>query len=170
MASAQVIRDPRYFPQAKLITFGMAHGGTPSNSLENPAQFVAMLRNVDGVNYLDNATYRVDGYGTHIYASPSNITGSVMQTLEADAAALGKDRPFWLTEWGFLKYNAFPTKRGETLSQGMEEYLAAIDRLHPHIPLGPICFYSYDVWLTDSGGNLQPQASALAGRARGNIR
>ena len=170
MASAEVIQDPKYYPQAKLITFGMAHGGTPTNSLPQPAQFVAMLRNVDGVNYLDNDKYHVDGIGTHIYASPSDITGSVTKTLEADAAALGTSKPFWLTEWGFLNYKSFPTKNGESLSQGVSEYLAAIDSVHRHIPLGPICFYSYSEWLVDESGNPLPQAEVLAKRAQADAR
>ncbi len=170
MASAEVIHDPKYYPQAKLITFGMAHGGTPSNSLPEPAQFVAMLRNVDGVNYLDNDKYHVDGIGTHIYASPSDVTGSVTKTLEADVAALGTSKPFWLTEWGFLNDKSFPTKKGESLSQAISEYLAAVDSVHRRIPLGPICFYSYSVWLVDESGNPMPQAEVLAKRARADAR
>ena len=33
---------------------------------------MAMLRNVDGFNYLENKEYKVDGYGTHLY--PPRIT------------------------------------------------------------------------------------------------
>jgi hypothetical protein len=76
---AEVLHDPRYFPQAKIITFGIAHGWTPPykapRHIDMPARAVAMLRNVDGFNYLDNASYHVYGYGTHLYPSPNDIDG-----------------------------------------------------------------------------------------------
>jgi len=102
-----------------------------------------MLRNVDGFNYLDNAEYHVDGYGTHLYPSPNDIEHSLTSTLREDEAALGRDKPFWVTEWGFLNLKAFPNRRGETLGQGVEEFLAIFERLKPTIPLGPVMYYAY---------------------------
>ena len=68
-AAALAIRE--FFPQAKIITFGIAHGSdqwdNPPHHISEPARMIAMLRNIDGFNYLDNAQYHVDGYGTHIY-------------------------------------------------------------------------------------------------------
>jgi hypothetical protein len=79
--AAEVIRDPRYFPAAKIITFGIAHSSdrwdNPPHHFSNPARVVALLRNLDGFNYLDNAIYHVDGYGTHIYPNPDNLEQSV---------------------------------------------------------------------------------------------
>jgi len=76
-AAAEVIRDPHHFPNAKIITFGIAHGSDrwdhPPHHFSNPARMVAMLRNLDGFNYLDNSIYHVDGYGTHIYPNPDNL-------------------------------------------------------------------------------------------------
>jgi hypothetical protein len=75
-ASAEVIHDPHYFPTAKIITFGIAHGSDRwdppphPHHFSNPARMVTLLRNLDGFNYLDNAIYHVDGYGTHIYPNP----------------------------------------------------------------------------------------------------
>jgi hypothetical protein len=72
--SAEVIHDPDYFPHAKIITFDIAHGShrwdRPPHHFSNPARMVALVRNLDGFNYLDNAIYHVDGYGTHIYPNP----------------------------------------------------------------------------------------------------
>jgi hypothetical protein len=101
---AEILRDPRYFPQAKIITFGIAHGcdACDMSHLSSPARFVAMLKDVDGHNYLDNSSYHVDGYGTHLYPSPNDIKNSVTSMLEQDTAALGRDKPIWITEWGFL--------------------------------------------------------------------
>lgn len=169
-AAALVIRDPNYFPHAKIITFGIAHGSDkwdkPWRHISQPAVVVATLRNMNGFNYLDNALYHVDGYGTHIYPWPGDIVGSVRGTLSQDAAALGRDKPFWVTEWGFLSQSSFPTQKGETLSQGMQEILATFDSLAPTIPLGPVMFYRYDVWLTDPSGNLLPPANVFLEYAR----
>jgi hypothetical protein len=68
-AAALVIRDPAYVPNAKIITFGIAHGSDkldkPWRHLSHPASAVARLRNVNGFNYLGNDSYHVD-YGAHV--------------------------------------------------------------------------------------------------------
>lgn len=163
---ATILHDPRYYPTAKIITFGMAHGCDPCKGpprhLINPARAVAMLKNVDGFNYLSNATYHVDGYGTHIYVSPNYIDSMATQMLRQDAAALGRDKSLWITEWGFLDLNAFPNKKGETLSQCIQVFLDTLDRLRTQISIGPMMFYRYDTWLSDASGKLLPQAKVLA--------
>ena len=168
-AAALVIRDPDYFPHAKIITFGIAHGSDkwdkPRRHISHPASVVARLRDVSGFNYLDNNLYHVDGYGTHIYPWPGDIVGSVRGTLTEDADALGRNKPLWVTEWGFLSKSSFPTQKGESLDQGMKEILATFESLAPSIPLGPVMFYRYDVWLTDSTGQLLPEASVLSSYA-----
>jgi hypothetical protein len=167
--TAQVIRDPKYFPQAKILTFGIAHGSDqwdkPWRHISHPAAIVAKLRNVNGYNYLDNALYHVDGYGTHIYPWPGDIVGSVRGTLSQDAAALGRNKPFWVTEWGFLSKSSFPTKKGETLGEGMKEILDTFESIDKDIRLGPVMFYSYNRWLTDDSGKLLPEAGILSAYA-----
>ena len=59
---------------------------------------IAALRNLDGFNYLDNAIYHVDGYGTHIYPNPDDLEQSITDLVRQDAAILGPDKPFWITE------------------------------------------------------------------------
>ncbi|MFK0162911.1 hypothetical protein [Rhizobium sp. NPDC090279] len=166
---ATILHDPRYFPGAKIITFGMAHGcdqcAGPPRHLADPARAVAMLKNVDGFNYLSNASYHVDGYGTHIYVSPNYIDGVATQVLRADAAALGGDKPLWITEWGFLDLNAFPNKKGETLSRCIQTFLDTFDRLRTQISIGPMMFYRHDIWLSDASGKLLPQSKVLAAYA-----
>jgi hypothetical protein len=177
-AGAGILHDSRYYPQAKIITFGIAHGcdqcGGPPQHLSNPAQAVATLKSVDGINYIDNASYRVDGYGTHIYASPSVGGPGVTALLRQDVWALGRDKPFWITEWGYLEPK-FPNKRGQTLSQGLKEVLDAFDDLSQRVPIGPMLFYSYNSGLKDAKGNpsglvdangeFVPAASVLSARA-----
>ena len=48
----------------------------------------------------------------------------------------------------------------------MQEILATFDSLARSIPLGPVMFYRYDVWLTDPPGNLLPPAKVFLEYAR----
>jgi hypothetical protein len=165
---ADVLHDPHYFPEAKIITFGMAHDimawDNPPHHLERPASVVARLSNVDGFNYLDNSSYHVDGFGTHLYAK-NDIGTWVTHLLEEDAAALGQSKPIWITEWGFGNLSAFPNKKGQTISQAMEEFMSTLEILQRKIPLGPVFFYSYDGWLADSQNNLLPPTAVFSAHA-----
>ena len=179
---AEILHESTYYPEAKIITFGIAHGsiapGHPIRNLSNPAQAVAMLKDVDGFNYLDNSNYRVTGYGTHIYASPANAGQSATDLLRQDIRALGRDKPFWITEWGFTDATKFPNAKGQTASQGMKEMLDAFDDLGQRVPIGPMFFYSYNSGLQDAAGkasglvdkkgSLVPAASVLSARAGQN--
>ncbi len=179
---AEILHDSRYYPQAQILTFGIAHGsiaaGRAQQNLSNPAQVVAMLKNVDGFNYIDNAGYHVAGYGTHIYASPANAGQSATALLRQDIWALGRDKPLWITEWGFTDATKFPNAKGQTASQGMMEMLDAFDDLGQRIPIGPMFFYSYNTGLQDAEGResglvdkegkLVPAASVLSARAQQN--
>ena len=176
---ATILHDPRYYPQAKIITFGIAHGytppGRPPQCLSDPAKAVAMLKDVDGFNYLDNSGYHVDGYGTHIYASPGNPGASATALLRPDVWALGRARPFWITEWGFTDATKFPNQQGQSASQGMQAVLNAFDDLGTRVPIGPMFFYSYNSGLQDADGHpsglvdtqgkFVPAANPLSARA-----
>lgn len=167
-AAAEVIRDPRYFPNAKIITFGMAHADDKwdqplRHHLQNPAAFVASLRNLDGVNYLSNARYHVDGYGSHIYTGPDDIQRSVAAVLAKDADALGSDLPVWITEFGW-RTSQFPNRAGEGRGQAIADFFQALadDRRNT---FGPVFYYAYDdsTWgLLDARGILLPEAQVLA--------
>ena len=164
--TAEVIRDPHYFPNAKIITFGMAHGSDrwdhPVHHFSNPARMIAALRDLDGFNYLDNTIYHVDGYGTHIYPNSDNLEQSVTDLVRQDAAILGPDKPFWITEWG-LASNKYPDKQGETRGEAFRKFYAILDNLH--IPFGPPFYYAYSPGsssLIDAKGALLPEASALS--------
>jgi len=168
-AASEVIHDPHYFPNAKIITFGIAHGSDrwdhPPHHFSNPARMVAMLRSLDGFNYLDNATYHIDGYGTHIYPDPDNLEQSVTDLIRQDAAILGLDKPFWITEWG-LPSNRYPNKRGQTRGEGFRDFYAVLAKLH--VPFGPTFYYSHSPGgsqLIDANGALLPEASAVTAGA-----
>jgi hypothetical protein len=166
-AAAEVIRGPRYFPNAKIITFGIAHSSdrwdVPRHHFSNPARMVAMLRNLDGFNYLDNDIYHVDGYGEHIYPDANNLGQFVTDLLRHDAAILGSDKPFWITEWGLGP--GFPNKKGQSRAEGIGDFYATLDK--GHFPVGTVFYYAYD-WLVDEKGALLPWASAVTGAARGH--
>ena len=163
--AAEVIRDPAYFPSAKIITFGIAHGSDrwdkPPHHFSNPARMVSLLRNLDGFNYLDNAIYHVDAFGTHIYPYPDSPEQSVADLIRKDAAVLGPDKPFWITEWG-LGVNQYPNKQGRSRSDAIKDFYATLDKLQ--IPLGPIFYYAYNggSGLIDATGALLPEANALS--------
>jgi hypothetical protein len=164
--AAEVIHDPRYFPNGKIITFGIAHGSDrwdrPPHHFSNPARMIAMLRNLDGFNYVDNTLYHVDGYGTHIYPNPDNLRQSVMDLVRQDAAILGPDRPFWITEWG-LATNRYPNQQRQTRSQAFKDFYDTLNKLR--IPFGPPFYYANSPGgssLIDANGALLPEAMALA--------
>ena len=143
----------KYFPNAKIITFGIAHSDDrydkPAHHISHPAAtIIAGLRHVNGFNYLDNSLYHVDGYGAHIYPWSGDVASSVRSTLGEDASAL-TDKPLWVTEWGFLSHSAFPNKKGQTLDQGVQEMLDAFVSISSSTRLGPVMFYSYSGWLAD---------------------
>lgn len=163
---ALVLHDSHYYPQAKIITFGIAHNSdqydNPPHHLSNPASIVAMLKNVNGVNYLDNTSYHVDAFGTHVYASPNGVDESATTILRQDIWALGRNRPLWVTEFGFLDKNAFPNKKGQSLSAAIDEFMATFTTMSQRIPFGPVMFYSYNGWLADSLGKVLPEAQVLS--------
>ena len=165
-AAAEVIHDPHCFPSAKIITFGMAHGSDrwdkPAHHFSQPARMIAALRNLDGFNYLDNALYHVDGYGTHIYPNPDTLEQSVSDLVRQDAAILGPDKPFWITEWG-LATKRYPNRQGQTRSQAFKNFYDTLDKLH--VPFGPPFYYAHSPGgssLIDANGALLPEAKALA--------
>ena len=169
--AATLIHSPEYFPNAKIITFGLAHGSDkwdkPSHHFANPGRMIAQLQNLDNFNYLSNANYHVDGYGSHIYPSADSVAQSTTDILRADAAALGASRPIWITEWG-LDSKRFPNKSGETRAQGMADFYSAVDGFR-NVTFGPIFYYAYDgqpggSGLTDPSGALLPEAKAVLGK------
>jgi hypothetical protein len=154
-----------FFPEAKIITFGITHSSdrwdNPPHHFSKPARIVAMLRNVNGFNYLDNSSYHVDGYGTHIYAQ-DDIEEVITGYLREDSTYLGKDQPFWVTEWGFANPKGFPNKSGKSMNEALDQSLAIYEKMSREVPLGPLMFYRYDVWLADESGKLLPLSSTLS--------
>jgi hypothetical protein len=167
MAATTVIHSPQYYPHAKIITFGLAHGNDnhdrPPHHFSNPASMIAQLRNVDGANYLDNSVYRVDGYGSHIYPPADSVGSATQEILRQDLSSLGNDKPIWVTEWG-LNSKSFPNRRGQTRAQGMAEFYGTLGNLRA--TFGPTFYYAYDGGAGGSGlaepdGNLLPDARAV---------
>ena len=127
--AATLIHSREYFPSAKIITFGLAHGSDkwdkPLHNFVNQGRMVAQLQNLDNFNYLSNASYHVDGYGSHIYPSGDSVAQSATNILRADVAALGTSRPIWITKWG-LDSKRFPNKSGEIRAQSMADFYSAV--------------------------------------------
>ncbi|HEY0224001.1 MAG TPA: hypothetical protein VGC38_05760 [Pseudolabrys sp.] len=161
--AAETIHDR--VPRAKLITFGMAHAEAwekpPYHHLPKPAAFVASLRDLDGMNYLDNARYRIDGYGSHVYPDADDIEKSTVARLADDTQAFGADLPIWITEFGF-RADQFPNRAGENRTQAIEAFFKALAGARSS--LGPVFYYAYDdaaFSLVDARGQLLPEAYML---------
>ncbi len=94
---AQLVRE--YFPNAKIITFGMA------NPTGNSAPLIRALASVpDSAGHSIDYTALVDGYGSHLYFSSATTLDMVTRataSLEAQAAVLPhiQNKPLWITEW-----------------------------------------------------------------------
>jgi hypothetical protein len=171
-AAAETIRNPHFFPEAKIITFGMSHADAgwdedPPHHLPNPAALVASLRDLDGKNYLDNARYHIDGYGSHIYPEADDIERSTLATLAKDTAALGTHLPVWITEFG-LRRGQFPNRKGQSRAQAIATFFDTLAADKP-AAFGPVFYYNYadPSWgLTDARGNLLPAAGVLGREGR----
>ena len=149
------------------------NGGEPDGHVTTEQEFMTAVRGyahflkpaaevILDPRYVPNATYHVDGYGTHIYPNPDDLDQSVTDLIRQDAAILGPDKPFWITKWG-LPSSKYPNKQGLTRSEGIRNFYALLDRLH--IPLGPPFYYAFSPGgsqLIDANGELLPEASVVA--------
>jgi hypothetical protein len=93
--SVSTIRQ--YFPEAKIITFGL--------SLPAAAPLIQALANVeDESGKVTDYTELVDGYGSHIYPTSDTtldlVTGATADlTGEAAVFPHSQEKPIWITEW-----------------------------------------------------------------------
>ena len=188
--AVSVIREPGLYPEAKILTFGITNAWVtnpsqdqhPNFRFQDSAQFISMLKNLDGVNYLD----LVDAYGVHLYPDPNIAVSEGRAVLEHDVAALGTSKPLWITEWGFpygytnTSNNQFvpiyPLSNGSTRAQVINAFLDMLSST-PGVPIGPSFFYAYsspsefhaltcDVPSASCVGGLRPEAAVLGSRYR----
>jgi Glycosyl hydrolase catalytic core len=159
--AAEAIRA--YYPNAKILTFPLAavrdEWDTGMHHFRNPARMIAQLRDLDGYNYLDNASYHVDAYGLHVYPTRNRIAKTTREKVGSTVAVLS-DKPIWITEWG-LKPLLFPDAEGGTRAQAAAEFYATLDEYRGTVTFGPIFYFSYPTGLIDASGNLLPDASAM---------
>ena len=87
----------KYFPQAKIITYG--------NSMPASAPLIEALANVrDADGKLTDYTKLVDGYGSHLYPvsdTTLNMVEEATSALRYEAAHYPHvdEKPIWITEW-----------------------------------------------------------------------
>ncbi|EMO8812678.1 hypothetical protein [Klebsiella michiganensis] len=96
-SSVSLIR--KYYPNSKIITFGM------SNPTGNSASLIkALSQYKDGKGQVTDLTLLVDGYGTHIYPKGKTTNAMVndsISQLSSQAALLPhlSEKGIWITEW-----------------------------------------------------------------------
>jgi hypothetical protein len=95
--AASVASIRKYFPQAKVITYG--------NSMPASAPLIEALASVRDANgKIIDYTRQVDGYGSHLYPVSDTTLNMVEDTTNAlryEAAHYPRvnQRPIWITEW-----------------------------------------------------------------------
>ena len=95
--AASVASIRKYFPQAKIITYG--------NSMPASAPLIEALANVrDADGKITDYTRLVDGYGSHLYPTSTttlNMVQDATNSLRLEAAHYPhvSEKPIWITEW-----------------------------------------------------------------------
>ena len=95
--AASVASIRKYFPQAKIITYG--------NSMPTSAPLIEALASVrDADGKITDYTKLVDGYGSHLYPTSSTTLHMVedgTNVLRYDAVHYPhlNEKPIWITEW-----------------------------------------------------------------------
>ena len=95
--AASVASIRKYFPQAKIITYG--------NSMPASAPLMEALASVRGADgKIVDYTKLVDGYGSHLYPvsdTTLNMVGEATSSLRNEAAHYPhvNQKPIWITEW-----------------------------------------------------------------------
>jgi hypothetical protein len=170
-AAATAIEDPSRFPNAQVITFGLAHvlsSWEVGHHISNSGRILEMLRNLDGVDYLNNSGYKIAGVGLHLYPSLDAKPEDSLAIVEADSRAAG-NLPVWITEWGFNR-EAFKTRHDITRTQAIARFCDVLE--HAPQPLGPNFFYAYaepgpsGFTLIGDNGTALPEAAELSRQAQ----
>jgi hypothetical protein len=95
--AASVASIRKYFPQAKIITYG--------NSMPTSAPLIEALASARGPDgKITDYTRLVDGYGAHLYPTSTttlNMVEGATNVLRYDAAHFPhvNEKPIWITEW-----------------------------------------------------------------------
>ncbi|MEW6632243.1 MAG: alpha-L-arabinofuranosidase B, partial [Pseudomonadota bacterium] len=95
--AASVASIRKYFPQARIITYG--------NSMPASAPLIEALAHVQGADgKVTDYTRLVDGYGAHLYPNSTTTLAMVQETtgeLRVEAAHYphAGQKPIWITEW-----------------------------------------------------------------------
>ena len=95
--AASVASIRKYFPQAKIITYG--------NSMPASAPLIEALAHMQGANgKITDYTKLVDGYGSHLYPvsdTTLNMVAEATNALRYEAAHYPhvNEKPIWITEW-----------------------------------------------------------------------
>ncbi len=136
--AASVASIRKYFPRAKIITYG--------NSMPASAPLMEALASVrDADGKITDYTKLVDGYGSHLYPVSSttlNMVEDATNSLRYEAAHYPHidEKPIWITEWNpagsswwngqpwYFQYNAQGQPGGELNKVDAQGVYEAMDR------------------------------------------
>jgi hypothetical protein len=143
-----------------IISAGMGDGGLPGkrpgqklDGVSVPATF-AFLRRI-GIDKL------VDGYGVHVYPSgdPHRSASTRTADLKQDAFALcTRDKPCWLTEWGWRNTDQSCPLKDETRAQLTQLEREAFEPFVEQAQLAGILYYMWGGLPEQRTGNEDPAA------------
>jgi hypothetical protein len=165
-ASAAAIR--KYFPQAKIITYG--------NSMPASAPLIEALASVRGADgKITDYTRLVDGYGSHLYPvsdTTLNMVDDATRSLRYEAVHYPhlNEKPIWITEWNpsasswwngrpwYFQYDARGQTGGDLNRADAHGTYKAMDRagairafnhdvvekLRASVAISHVFFYDYD--------------------------
>ena len=147
--AASVASIRKYFPQARIITYG--------NSMPASAPLMEALASVRGADgKITDYTQLVDGYGSHLYPTSTttlNMVQDATNSLRYEAAHYPHvgQKPIWITEWNpagsswwngqpwYFQYDAHGQPGGDLNQGDARGVYKAMD------PAGAIRVFNHDV-------------------------
>ena len=118
------------------------NGGEPDGHVTTEQEFMTAVRGyahflkpaaevILDPRYVPNATYHVDGYGTHIYPNPDDLDHSVTDLIRQDAAISRARQALLDLKWGLL-FRQVSQQTGTDAQRGHTKFLCPSGQIaHP---------------------------------------
>ncbi|HZO82310.1 MAG TPA: glycosyl hydrolase [Candidatus Binataceae bacterium] len=155
-AAVETIKTPGLYPRALIVSFGTANtlGLIPSRSFAHPAQFIRMLKTLDGRSDLN----LVDRVGIHMYPEIDHPE-TIAPALRRFSSESGAGKPIWITEWGYHNAPFVGRARNARLSAFNRFYCEVVASKVDVENMFMFSIASPDESLISTTGSLLPEAS-----------